>query len=676
MSPKKAANNLVLNPNIVLLQRRLFSPTYEGPGKWVLFDSSTRRSHLAIRKQQDYKAKALPTVLRLLLDLSGHRTNIEPRHAEQLEDAGLLVKPGDTEQNCLSFLSIFQRSVFNYPFFDYSTTETFQLDQQLMAEYYASSPVPPPWTPREGIRLNLPLTNWESPISRPIQGFALSELASVLHYAFGPIERLEHVGPGAHFRRTSPSGGAKHPTEAWVHVHTFWQGIDPGIYAYDCANHALVRSANTEVVANLDNLPPLYISVRSRVERPMWRYRDARSFRAVLIDAGHIIETVMTLLGLYGIPVAIWPGRGGDTHDPTWLREPEVAVLIPQLNQESAAPPPLNNVLIKSEPTGQLEGDAPPNCLATNPAMYFTFAGDHLLGHVLYPRIERCLIDETDFAILTHCILSHRGPATRPSDRLTTPANIMVEIEGSSDKRLRRLLNSGALIPAETARPLYGESRRWAEKGWYLPLLAWLEAVNSPSIEARRREPQACIRILHTRREITDVLRARVTTRAFSQDPIDHHELNTLIAKSYEIGSETRNVDCYVAALNVRGLKRENLYRWDRDQRTLVGLNNHITAAEVVDLTIGQQWVSDTAAAVWFVTYIDVERPQYFFLSNILLGRMAQSICILATDKHLGIFQTPAIEDRKFCTKVGLVIDYRMTAYLVCIGQAASLRHE
>src|SRR5688572_32356434 len=34
----------------------------------------------------------------------------------------------------------------------------------------------------------------------------------------------------------------------------------------------------------------------SHVHRAMWRYRDVRSFRPVIMDAGHIVETLLAVI--------------------------------------------------------------------------------------------------------------------------------------------------------------------------------------------------------------------------------------------------------------------------------------------------------------------------------------------------------------------------------------------
>lgn len=288
------------------MQRRLFSPNYDGPGKWVLFDPVARRSLLAVEQQDDFEQRALPRVLRLLLAAQrGER--LDHDSVRQLFQAGLLA-PGPQRPPGPTFLSRFQQSVYDYPFFDYSTSKTFQEDQQLMAKYEEDSPPPPAWTPRVGTPVRLPEVTWEDLRPAPDDVFGLRHLAAVLRFTFGPIGELPQLGARMHYRRTSPSGGAKHPTEGWLHIDRSWQGLSPGLYVYDCAHHILVLGDPSLATPPQSSGGPVTFSIRSRVERPMWRYRDGRSFRAVLIDAGHVIETLMALLGLFGVPARVQAG--------------------------------------------------------------------------------------------------------------------------------------------------------------------------------------------------------------------------------------------------------------------------------------------------------------------------------------------------------------------------------
>ena len=125
-----------------------------------------------------------------------------------------------------------------------------------------------------------------------------------------------------------------------------------------------------------------------------------------------------------------------------------------------------------------------------------------------------------------------------------------------------------------------------------------------------------------------------------------------MLSDSFQVDGAT-NVRAFVAAINVNGLPQNSLHRWDADTATLIPSGRTATSDDLISATIGQQWLKNSAAAIWFVTHLDVARPDEYFLNNVTLGRMAQAVCLVATDSGLGVFQTPAVEDRKFAALAG-----------------------
>jgi hypothetical protein len=626
----------------------------------VLFDCVTRCSYLAVEKQTDFQQKLLPTVLRLLLAHSRGEA-IEPGAVEQLRASDLLTD-NTSSPKYGTFLSRFQQSVFNYPFFDYSTPKTFQTDRDLMAAYEEEEASPPPWTRRDGRSVALPPVDWANLTTPAEKQFAangsaaldLPRLAAILRFTFGPISVLPSLGKRLHYRRTSPSGGAKHPTECWIIISEPWEGLSPGTYVYDCANHTLVLVDPALATPGCVTMSPLAFSIRSRVERPMWRYRDGRSFRAVLLDAGHIIETLATLLGDLGIAISTHPA-GRPAGGFAWLREPEVAFIALASSTSTAE-------VSKHLPSQELV--AASGSMVTNPAMYFTVEQGCFRAHIVHPEVSSFLIDDRDFAILTHCILSHRGSAHRPNDRRTDVGGVLESVPGSTYERVGVLLEQSALMDATSGLSFYSELRRWSEHGWYQPALTWLEALNSPTLAATKPTQ---VRLSTIACDVPAALRERVTTRAFASDPIEVATLVDLLRGSF-VTDTTTPVSAYVAALKVTGLQADSLHRWDGDKRILSPCDQFVSAAELVELTIGQQWLKSSAAAIWLVAHLLLEEPSTYASAHIQLGRMAQRIAILATARKLGVFQTPAIEDNKLIARTGMPQNSSMSAYLVCIG--------
>ena len=124
------------------------------------------------------------------------------------------------------------------------------------------------------------------------------------------VHRWVHIpGIGRFAFKTSPSGGALHPIETYVLALRI-EGLTPGIYHYAADRHRLEllqRGATPRQVTRYLPGQPWYQDAAAlflftaRFSRPQWKYRFARSYRAVLLDAGHLGQTFLlaaTWLGL------------------------------------------------------------------------------------------------------------------------------------------------------------------------------------------------------------------------------------------------------------------------------------------------------------------------------------------------------------------------------------------
>jgi SagB-type dehydrogenase family enzyme len=110
-------------------------------------------------------------------------------------------------------------------------------------------------------------------------------------------------------RKTSPSGGARHPGEVYLMALRV-KGLRPGLYHYHPAHHHL-ETINTRATRDkawlycahqdyVRNAAALFL-MTAVFERTMWKYHHARAYRVVLLDAGHLCQTfclVATWLGL------------------------------------------------------------------------------------------------------------------------------------------------------------------------------------------------------------------------------------------------------------------------------------------------------------------------------------------------------------------------------------------
>jgi SagB-type dehydrogenase family enzyme len=137
----------------------------------------------------------------------------------------------------------------------------------------------------------------------------LDALARILSLTWGvrKLARIKFLGPVP--LKTSPSAGARHPIEGYV-IASRVEDLPPGIYHYSSDLHRLefVKKAPTKkrLIRYLGGqwwygeAPAVFI-MTAVFPRNMWKYTYPRSYRSVLLDAGHLCQTlclVATWLGL------------------------------------------------------------------------------------------------------------------------------------------------------------------------------------------------------------------------------------------------------------------------------------------------------------------------------------------------------------------------------------------
>lgn len=132
---------------------------------------------------------------------------------------------------------------------------------------------------------------------------ALSQeaLSQLLHAASG-------ITASSRGFRAAPSAGALYPIETYTVVQDV-AGMDPGIYHYAVADHALEQLHRGDVRSHLvvaglgqEMLRDVQVSLilSAIFQRTRWRYRE-RAYRYVLMEAGHIGQNIYlaaTALGL------------------------------------------------------------------------------------------------------------------------------------------------------------------------------------------------------------------------------------------------------------------------------------------------------------------------------------------------------------------------------------------
>lgn len=138
---------------------------------------------------------------------------------------------------------------------------------------------------------------------------SLESISTLLGYTWG-VRGSGHVeGQGDIVFKTSPSGGSRHPIEAYLIAKNV-AGLAAGVYHYDCSGHSLVMVGPAidderlvRILAHQYYFAPsaALVVMTACFERTMWRYPIRRAYRAVLAEAGHLGQTfclVATHLGL------------------------------------------------------------------------------------------------------------------------------------------------------------------------------------------------------------------------------------------------------------------------------------------------------------------------------------------------------------------------------------------
>lgn len=134
-------------------------------------------------------------------------------------------------------------------------------------------------------------------------------LGRLLDLSFG-VQAWERIPPFGRFaQKTSPSGGALHPIEAYVLARRV-AGVAPGLYHYDAVGHRLQCFRRGATSAEIQRLlagqtwfrgAGFVVFLAANFSRTQWKYNYARAYRAILIEAGHLCQTfclTATWLGL------------------------------------------------------------------------------------------------------------------------------------------------------------------------------------------------------------------------------------------------------------------------------------------------------------------------------------------------------------------------------------------
>jgi putative peptide maturation dehydrogenase len=129
-----------------------------------------------------------------------------------------------------------------------------------------------------------------------------AQFAQMLERVFGARGEVHAADDFDVLKKTSPSGGALHPTEAYVVVQRV-EGIAPGLYHYRAGDHALQPLPPVEDLARFAFLAVagqqwfadahVLVALAPRFGRTFWKYRNhPKAYRVTILDIGHLSQTL------------------------------------------------------------------------------------------------------------------------------------------------------------------------------------------------------------------------------------------------------------------------------------------------------------------------------------------------------------------------------------------------
>ena len=222
---------------------------------------------------------------------------------------------------------------YDYPCLDYSeAAKAFAADRQLMRDFQSREPdtdrVKTDYLECPAVELPEPANDmpvgpvralWEDAVGPEV--LDAGKLAVILSLTFGSTGvRRPRTDAAPLLRRSSPSGGGRHPSEGYVLVRDV-PGIAPGWYHVTMRPFSLRRLADApaDLMATFGESAARFpfpiramVVLTSVFERNMYRYREPRTFRTVHMDAGHLAATVRMAARAAGVTARIYYNDDAD----------------------------------------------------------------------------------------------------------------------------------------------------------------------------------------------------------------------------------------------------------------------------------------------------------------------------------------------------------------------------
>lgn len=328
--------NLIVNPAV-----RLFPPT-EKRENWVA---------LHLRQKNNYNLSLLH--VHILMKAVTPITDSEPwtdvldRYDLSQEDIkgvienllglGLLINQSDPEtKKALEIKEKWEKLgwaetydyhllTLDYPFVDYKTTKGLKADALRMKIYEQEKSDQERYKKYDSVMSSKPLTdiherlnslNTLFPLERTKRGRSTSldsdTLETIATSVYGILRKRRPFGAQEAadlVRKTSPSGGARHPTELYIMVLDV-KDMKPGLYHYNFGQNSLdfIKplpnenfETNLEGLFRIQDKPEALFFMTSVFARNRYRYREPRTLRTVYMDVGHLSMTLKFVADSLGL---------------------------------------------------------------------------------------------------------------------------------------------------------------------------------------------------------------------------------------------------------------------------------------------------------------------------------------------------------------------------------------
>jgi SagB-type dehydrogenase family enzyme len=228
---------------------------------------------------------------------------------------------------------VYHESTRDYPFVQMNEPGAIARDTRRMHEYHDEATQPLLYQHLGGDVVELPRRGRDESHDDWLRRLTHSErlgsegIGLLLDVCFGERGRMRVADGTQCLLKSIPSGGGRHPTEVFVATFEVPGGIPAGVYHYDAQHHRLEQvrrgqhrdafaHATFDLFTRYERAPAAVLAFTSLVERAMWRYREPRSFRAVLVDVGHAVMAYRQVARMLGFRTFAYPKmRDGELAD-------------------------------------------------------------------------------------------------------------------------------------------------------------------------------------------------------------------------------------------------------------------------------------------------------------------------------------------------------------------------